>query len=239
MEFTETGFPEPTDLYLQPTHFLDFDNPSVRAFAERAADGASTELDRAVKLFYAVRDEIRYDPYRISNDPETYRASDVVAKKAGFCIPKAVLLTACARACGIHAGIGLSDVTNHLCSERLLEIVDGKDLFIHHGYAAMYIDGAWVKAAPAFNIGLCDKFGVTPSEFDGRSHALLQEFDRDGRRHMEYRRDHGIWSELPMDRILGDFADFYSNAVFEKCAAAVAANDAKQAAQFEDERPLT
>ena len=36
-----------------------------------------------------------------------------------------------------------------------------------------YIDGRWVKAAPAFNIELCARFGVRPTEFDGVGDALI------------------------------------------------------------------
>lgn len=238
MEHVEGGFPEPGPAYLKPTAYLDHDSPAVQAFVEEAVGDARTEADKAVRLFYAVRDGIRYDPYRISDDPTTYRASDILAKRAGFCVPKAVLLAAGARAVGIPAGIGLSDVTNHLCSDRLREAMGGKTLFMHHGYAVMLIDDAWIKAAPAFNIELCDKFDVAPTEFDGRSDALFQEFDKLGRRHMEYVADHGIWSDLPFDRVVDDFTDFYGEGLWQRCRDAVALNHAKKARNFEDERPV-
>ena len=97
-----------------------------------------------------------------------------------------------------------------MCTDRMREAMGGKDLFLHHGYAVMLIDGNWVKAAPAFNIELCDKFDVTPTEFDGAEDALLQEFDKKGRRHMEYVATHGIWSDLPFDRVYADFNDVTS-----------------------------
>ena len=88
--------------------------------------------------------------------------------KSAYCIPKAILLVAAARAVGIQAGIGLSDVVNHLTTEKLKERLGGLTYFMHHGYAVMYLEGQWVKAAPAFNIELCNRFGVRPTEFDGR-----------------------------------------------------------------------
>ena len=239
MEHVETGFPDVKDDYLEPTEFLDFDRPVVRAFVDRAVDGAKTDIDKAIRLFYAVRDEIRYDPYRISDDPEVYRASNVIETKAAYCVPKAALLTAAARACGIPAAVGLSDVTNHMCSERMREAMSGKNLFMHHGYAVMHIDGKWVKAAAAFNIELCDKFDVTPTEFDGRSDALFQEFDKLGRKHMEYMKDHGMWSDLPLQRVVDDFTDFYGEALWQRCRDAVAQNEAKKAKNFEDEKPIS
>ena len=180
MEFLKTGFPEPTEVYLEPTPYFDYDKPAVAEFAANAIAGAKTAKEKAIKAFYAVRDTIRYDPYRITDQAGAYKASDVLKVGAAYCIPKASLLTAVTRAAGIPTAIGLSDVTNHMCTDRMREAMGGKDLFLHHGYAVMLIDGNWVKAAPAFNIELCDKFDVTPTEFDGVEDALLQEFDKKG-----------------------------------------------------------
>jgi transglutaminase-like putative cysteine protease len=239
MEHVTKGYPKVSSAYLEPTEFFDYEHPSVRAFADEAKAGASDPTAIAVRLFYAVRDRVRYDPYRMSGKREDYRASGVLKTGAAFCIPKANLLTACARAVGIPAGIGLSDVTNHLCTARLRRLMAGKDLFMHHGWAALYLDGRWVKAAPTFNIELCDKFDVMPTEFDGKSNALFQEFDKQGRKHMEYMRDHGIWSDFPFEKVIADFKSFYSPTIFDDCLREVALNDAKRAREFADERPLT
>jgi transglutaminase-like putative cysteine protease len=239
MEHITNGFPEPGELYLQPTRYFDFDTEIVRDFAAGAIDGARDDVEKAVKLYYAVRDRVRYDPYFMSDDPGHYRASYVLEAGSGFCIQKANLLVACARSVGIPTGLGLSNVTNHLCSERLLRIMDGKTLFIHHGYAVMYLDGKWIKAAPAFNIELCDRFHVEPTEFDGRANALFQEFDKMGRRHMEYESDHGIWSDYPHDKVTTDFRDYYPDTIFDDCALERQRNVDRKARNFEDEIPIS
>ena len=239
MEHTAEGYPEPGELYLQPTRYFDFDKPVIRDFVNEAVEGADSDVDKAVKLYYAVRDKIRYDPYYMSDNAEEYQASFVLEGSVGFCIQKAVLLAACTRAVGIPTGIGFSNVTNHLCSDRLLNIMAGKTLFIHHGYAVMHLNGQWVKAAPAFNIELCDRFHVEPTEFDGSDNALFQEFDKKGRRHMEYERDHGIWSDYPHEKITGDFRDYYPETIYDDCARERQRNLAKQAKNFEDEIPLS
>lgn len=59
VEFTPYGWPEPGPLYLAPTFFLDHESEAVSAFAERTVAGAETPRERAVRLFYAVRDLIR------------------------------------------------------------------------------------------------------------------------------------------------------------------------------------
>lgn len=204
-----TSSPEPGPAYLESTRFLDWKSEPVLRFAREVTAGEQTEVGRAVKLFYAVRDGWRYDPFAIRLDPATYAASAVYKSKANYCIPKAILLAASARAAGICAGIGLSDVVNHLSTEKLKRRMGGKILFLHHGYAVLYLEGKWVKAAPAFNIELCRRFGVVPTEFDGRSDALFQEYDAANRRHMEYVKDHGTWSEFPHDMVIADFQAFY------------------------------
>lgn len=191
-------------------HFVDSDHPDVIAFAKEATAGATTDREKAVALFYAVRDGIRYDPYAISSDdPESYRASTVLRDGASYCIPKSVLLCAAARAVGLKARLGFADVRNHLNSEKLRERLGGTDLFIYHGYTELFLEGRWIKVTSAFNIELCDRFGVLPQEFDGEHDALLHPFSADGREHMEYVRDRGSFDELPYDEIIGAFREMY------------------------------
>lgn len=194
-----------------------------------AMGGARSDIERAVRVFYKVRDGIRYDPYRVGLGREIYKASHVLSVGAGFCLPKTNLLAACARAVGVPAAIGLSDVVNHLCTEKLRRAMGGKEIFLHHGYALLYVDGRWVKAAPAFNIELCEKFGVLPTEFDGRSDALLQPIDAQGKRHMEYVVDHGVFADFPFERVIRDFKAFYPESAFQQ---------SEDAVRFEDEQPL-
>jgi transglutaminase-like putative cysteine protease len=204
--------------WLAPTRFLDSDSPAIRDFVAQAIEGESDQRRKAVRLFYAVRDRIRYDPYRISFDPIQYRASSVLAAGYGWCVPKAVLLAACARAAGIPSAIGLADVVNHMNTEKLRQRMGGTDVFYDHGYAALLVDGRWVKAVPAFNIELCERFGVRPTEFDGTADALYQEFDADNRRRMAYLADHGTWSDFPLDKVREDFARHYPRELFEEGA---------------------
>src|SRR5262249_55539489 len=144
--------------YLAPSEFIDSANPDVHAFAQRTIVDATDPVARALKLYYAVRDEILYDPYLVGEKRSYFRASDCLRAKRGFCIPKAALPAATARAVGIPARVGYADVRNHLSTKKLRELVGG-DLFIWHSFAELYLDGRWVKATPAFNLSLCQRFG--------------------------------------------------------------------------------
>lgn len=194
--------------WLRPTAFLDYDDPDVRAFAESRSAGASGDREKAIALYYAVRDEFRYDPYRVEHTPAGFSASGLLARGYGFCLPKATLLAASARAIGIPARLGYGDVRNHLTTERLRQSM-GTDLFVFHGYAQLFIDGRWVKATPAFNSAMCERFGVKPLEFDGVTDSLFHEFDASGRRHMEYVHDRGLYDDVPFDEILAAWREVF------------------------------
>ena len=193
--------------YLQPGEFIDSDDPAVAAFAREHAKGA-TDLERAVSLYYAVRDGIRYDPFLNFSDIETYRASSVLGRGVGFCVGKSALYAACARAVGIPARIGFADVRNHLTTPRLRERM-GSDVFIYHGFAELFLEGKWVKATPVFNKELCQRFRVKPLEFDGCEDSIFHPFDEDDRRHMEYVNFRGTFDDVPAEQIMRDFRDYY------------------------------
>lgn len=219
--------------FLQATAYLDYTADNIQTFVRDNIRGVSGARDKAVKLFYAVRDRIRYDPYSLTLDEAGYRASNVLAQKAAYCIPKSVFLAAAARAAGIPAALGFADVRNHLNTEKLRALM-GTDLFIYHGYAAFYLNGKWVKVSSAFNIELCDRFGVRPLEFDGVNDALMHSYDAHNRRHMEYIHDHGLFADLPFQTIKNAFQQTYPKFIE---SASRRQNDAKQ--RFENEQPVT
>jgi transglutaminase-like putative cysteine protease len=197
------------DPYLTPTWFVDSDAPAVVDYARDAVGGTTEPVEQAVALFLRVRDGIWYDPFVATADPVAYRASSVAASAANWCVPKAVLLAAGARALGIPARLGFADVRNHLQTPRLREKMGGVDEFVYHGYADLLLDGRWVKATPAFNKELCARFGVSPIDFDGRTDALLHPFAADGSAYMTYGRDRGVHVDLPLDELLMTFRATY------------------------------
>ncbi len=193
--------------YLQPGRFVDSAHPAVVAFSKEHAVGGN-DRERAVSLYYAIRDGVRYNPFQNFMLDDAYRASACLEKGEGWCVPKAALLAACARVAGIPARVGYADVKNHLTTPALTAKM-GTDLFVFHGFAELLLEGKWVKATPAFNLTLCTRFRVKPLEFDGRQDSIFHPFDEDNRRHMEYVRHRGSYADVPADEIRRVFQATY------------------------------
>ncbi len=208
--------------YLAPTTYFDFDHERVQAFVAGALSGldaapgettaAESEVARAQALYLAVRDGVRYNPYVFNTEGGSFQASAVLRHGKSYCIPKAVLLGAAARAAGIPSRLGLANVRNHLSSPQLLEHLR-TDVFAMHGYIELFLLGKWVKATPAFDAALCERMGVRPLDFDGRRDSVFHEFTADGAKHMEYLDDHGTHADVPVKLILAELRRVYPHLV--------------------------
>lgn len=194
--------------FTSATRTIESSHPAVVTFARLQAGDAVTEIEQGVRLFYAVRDGIRYDPYRIDLTIAGMKASATLEVGHGWCVSKAILLAACCRSLGIPARLGFADVRNHLSTERLRQRMQ-TDIFFWHGYTELLLGGRWVKATPAFNIELCEKLDLLPLEFDGLSDSLYHPFDATGNRHMEYVNSRGTYSDLPLEDIIRTFRQEY------------------------------
>lgn len=214
--------------YLAATPYIDSDSASVRALAQEFGHIQDAKK-RAIAIYYAVRDRFLYDPYSIELTPKGMSASRVIERGKGFCVSKAVLLAAVARAANIPSRIGLADVKNHLATPRLRELM-GTDVFFYHGYTELFIEGRWVKATPAFNIELCEKFRVLPLEFDGETDSIFHPFDADDRRHMEYVADHGQFADLPYVEWREAMLKYYPTMMRDRDGAAPGGDFAAEAA---------
>ncbi|WP_340149134.1 transglutaminase-like domain-containing protein [uncultured Sneathiella sp.] len=195
--------------FLTPGPTVDSDSPDIVAFVERVLGGNDgSDKEKAIKLYYAVRDELRYDPYSSTLEVEGLKASRTLREGRGYCVSKAILLAAACRAAGIPARLGYADVRNHMSTEKMRERMQ-TDIFYWHGYTDIYLDGKWVKSTPAFNIELCDKFGLMPLDFDGEEDSIYHPIDKSGNRHMEYLNYRGAFAEPPLDDMLETFVTHY------------------------------
>ena len=195
--------------YLDPTQIIDSDHNTIIEYANDTVVNAGKDpIEKAVKLYYAVRDGIWYDPYYPFYLAEHYRASNILKSGRGFCISKVSLLCALGRACNIPSRVGFATVRNHLATPKLIEFL-GSDLFVYHGFTEFYLGGKWIKATPAFNEDLCKKQKLIPLEFNGREDSIFQAYNTEKKEFMEYLEFHGTFSDIPVDIILAAWEKAY------------------------------
>jgi transglutaminase-like putative cysteine protease len=194
--------------FLAATPTIETHHPDVIAFTTKHTAEARSAREAAVRLYYAVRDGIRYDPYTFVLTLDDLKASHSLRYGRAWCVPKAILLAACCRSAGIPAGLGFADVRNHLSTARMRQVMR-TDIFHWHGYTSIYLEGQWIKVTPAFNIELCRRFNLLPLEFDGLSDALFHAFDAMGNKHMEYLNYRGEFADIPLDSIITTFRELY------------------------------
>jgi transglutaminase-like putative cysteine protease len=204
----ELHMADPMAPYLAPTRFVDSDAAGIVALANEVVGGTSDEVERACRLYYAVRDGIRYTAYDLDLRAEALRGSHVLASGEGWCVSKSVLLAALCRAVGIPCRLGYANVRNHMATAKLLEFL-GTDVFYYHGYNEIFLRGRWVKATTAFNRTLCDKARIAPLEFDGVHDSIYHPFDLGGHRYMEYLHEYAPAADVPYGDMIAKFSEVY------------------------------
>lgn len=157
-------------------------------------------LEKARRIFYFVRDEIRYNVYSPRSVDSDFKASHVLTKGEGYCVQKAVLLVALARAASIPARLRFAEIRIHHTARSLAE-KRGSNVFPCHGLTDLYVSGQWVRATPTYDLEYCKKAGIAPVEFDGLSDALLPLSTLDGKPNVEYIQDRGFFEDLPLNQI--------------------------------------
>ena len=210
--------------YLQPTQFVESDAPEIAAVAREVVGHARDDVERACRLFYAVRDGIRYDAYNIVVARETLRATSVLKAGQSWCVPKSVLLAAVCRSVGIPCRLNYANVCNHMATTKLLSFL-GTNVFYYHGYNEIYLNGRWGKATVSVNRTLCEKARLSPLDFDGENDSIYQPFDLAGHRYMEYLHDYGPYADVPYDDIAQTFARVYPKMAIDDVAAASLSGD--------------
>jgi len=194
--------------YLSPTFAMDCDSPAVQARAEQTTRGLGSLSERAKALFYFVRDNIHYNIYSPFHLLEHYRASWILERGEGYCVQKAVLLSALARVAGIPARLGFADLKNHRMPAKLFS-ERGTNQIRYHGYSVLHINGKWLKATPTFDLALCQSLEVPPVEFDALHDATLPPRDLSGNPYIEYTQDHGFFDDVPLDDMLKARVELY------------------------------
>ncbi|MBW1782527.1 MAG: transglutaminase family protein [Deltaproteobacteria bacterium] len=196
-----TDYENDMGIYLRPTYAIDSDHENIVAMAGKLTRGCSGSVEKAVALFYFVRDAIHYNVFMISVFREDFRASKVLEWGKGYCVQKAVLLTALGRAADIPSRMAFAKITNHRVPPHIYEKL-GVNTFPRHGYNQFFLDGRWVSAAATFDKSLCEKNGLTAVEFDGKNDAILPEKDLRGEPYIDYVEKFPPREDLPFDWIV-------------------------------------
>jgi len=115
--------------YLEATEIVDYLDKDVYALAMRLANGHQSEVQIAKTCFEYVRDEIHHSG-DYQDEITTYKASDVLKHKTGWCYAKSHLLAALLRANGIPTGFSYQCLS---CSEYR------KDVYCLHGLNNIYL----------------------------------------------------------------------------------------------------
>ena len=199
---------EELEEYLKPTFTIESASDLIRAKACDLTDGQKDTKEKAISLFYFVRDQISYNMYVPNCLLEDFRASIIFQRGDGYCVQKAVLLTALARATGIPARLGFADVLNHMLPKRIVDM-RGTNILLYHGFTELYLGERWIRATPAFDINMCTKYRIIPVEFNGKDDAKFHPNTKDGKPHIEYVKEHGHFPEVPIAEILNARMQLY------------------------------
>lgn len=194
------------DQYLVSTAFLDFNHESMKNFV-KDVDMQLTNREKAVQLYYKVRDGFIYDPYHLDLRPAALKSSVILSKKRAWCVEKSIVLAAALRAMRIPSRLGYGIVVNHIGVEKLTNYLKRKEI-VFHGYVEAYIDGVWVKTTPAFDQKVCRLSGVEPLDWDGSSDAMFQAYQGDDK-FMEYVHFYGTFADVPVELMNDEMEKYY------------------------------
>jgi transglutaminase-like putative cysteine protease len=183
---------------LKPTVTIDAGHPAILRLAGDLVGESDDDADKARSLFCYVRDSVHYNVYMISTRWEDFVASTILAWGRGYCVQKAVLLAALARAAGIPSRLGFARIKNHRAPRELVAQT-GLDILPGHGYAQLHVGRKWISVTPAFDKGLCGKTGVPVVEFDGTHDAFLSTRDLAGEPYIDYIEKYEPQADLPFE----------------------------------------
>ncbi len=189
--------------FLASTYFINHNSEKIAKEVNKIINSCKNEKDKVVKLFYYVRDNIKYNPYSPFEKKEDYVASTILERGYGYCIQKAILLCAFYRKIDIPCRLVFVDIKNYKAPEILRKFFD--NLFMYHGYCEIFFNNKWIKATPTFNIEMCKKFGYKPTEFNGENDALLEKYNIDGELTFEYVNFRGKFADFPFDEVVSTY----------------------------------
>ena len=123
-------------LFTEDTKYVNYSHPAIQKKAQELFEDGMTEVEKAQKAYYFVRDEIKHS-FDIGAKVVSITASDALLNGTGVCHVKSNLLAALLRSQGIPAGFCFQYLT--------LDDKDASRGYVTHGYNAVYLEAHWVK----------------------------------------------------------------------------------------------
>ncbi len=122
--------------FLEETQIIDFKNEEVFGLAQELAKDCKSDEEIAKNCFLYVRDNIHHSG-DFKDEITTYKASDVLKYKTGWCYAKSHLLAALLRTNGFRTGF---------CYQRLSCSEYKKDIYCLHELNAIHLkEFGWYK----------------------------------------------------------------------------------------------
>ena len=205
---------EQLEKYLKPTFTIESNHKLIRGKTKELTKEHVANVSKAKSLFYFVRDQIKYTIFVQIRREADYKATATLQKGEGYCVQKAVLMTALARASGIPARLGFADIIDHMLPQEYINI-QGTNVTVYHGFVELYLNGRWIMVDTAYDLNACKKYRIIPVEFDGEHDAKIRPTDMDGNLHTEYVKFHGSFQDLPHAQIINATKQAYGQDFFE------------------------
>ena len=166
------------DEFLCPTQMCDSNNPFIITKALNLTEGATTNKEKAMRIFYFVRDKIKYQI-----NPYFSTASRTLNYRHGFCVSKSNLQIALLRALNIPARYHVVNLQSSCLNpffpnwivKNFPEIID------HHSICECFLNNTWVACDSTFDKDLIDGAKIKGI----LSQDVFSEIDWDGEGNLE------------------------------------------------------
>jgi transglutaminase-like putative cysteine protease len=184
---------------LLPTDVIDSDHPLVKETAEKVVRRAKAPVEIARRIFYFVRDDIKYNFAPLLRSREDWKASSTLERGDGFCQQKAVLFAALLRAAGVPSQVAFQHIKDYKLLGTRYEPYMPDGVLPFHGLTVVYLNGRWLWEDATLDSGLCNRRGYRLVEFSAEGEALLPATDLQGHPHFEFLGDFGPYPDLPKE----------------------------------------
>jgi len=146
--YTPWQAPKGMEKYLKSTDKIDLDSEIVIKTTKEAIGSSRTPKEAAMRIFYFVRDEIKF-----ALTSQLEKASTVIKRRTGYCVSKTTAMVAMLRAANIPAKYHFASIKKEVMKglmggigyRFMPEIIPG------HSWVEVYLDGKWIEVEFTFD----------------------------------------------------------------------------------------